>query len=500
MRGIWYLLILARQGWVLARWGALFWFPLGLVRWGSRRLMKSKAVSMRPGQRLALALQNLGPGAIKFGQVLATRADLLGVEIARDLTALQDRLPPFPFAKAIKTIEAELGQPLEKFFTSIERTPVAAASVAQVHKAVTVEGTVVAVKVVRPEVRRRFHRDLNMIAWAAGMAERWSVTARQLRLVEVAKNIRDMIVLELDLRFEASAADELRQTLGTDSPLYIPWIDWKRTTASVLTMEWLDGVRIDDRAVIRAWGGDENALLATAAGSFFQQVYVHGFFHADLHPGNLFVLRDGRLAALDFGLMGRLDQATRRTLAMMLHGFLTRNYHEVADAYFDAGYVPAHHSRALFAQACRAVGEPIVNKPLNEISLGTLLGQLFTIADRFEMQTQPQLLVLQRALIVTEGLGWSLNPGVNMWDLARPAIEQALRRERRPLTRLRQARRGAVQFFHRAERFLEAGERMVQQQSAGSLSGTESPLRRGWWLLLGGSIGVAMMIVLHHML
>ena len=497
MRGVWYLLVLGGQGWVLARWGALFWFPLGLVRWGSRVVMTRKARAMRPGQRLAAALQSLGPGAIKFGQVLATRADLLGVEIARDLTALQDRLTPFAFAKAAKTIEVELGQPLEKIFTSIDRTPVAAASIAQVHKAITVEGETVAVKVVRPEVRRRFHRDLDMIAWAAGLAEGWSATARQLRLVDVARNIREMIVLELDLRLEAAAADELRQTLGADSPLYIPRIDWQRTSASVLTMEWLDGVRIDDRAAILAQGGDLNALLAAAAGSFFQQVYVHGFFHADLHPGNLFVLRDGRLAALDFGLMGRLDQGTRRTLAMMLHGFLTRNYLEVADAYFEAGYVPPHHSKALFAQACRSVGEPIVNKPLNEISLGTLLGQLFAIAERFEMHTQPQLLVLQRALIVTEGLGWSLNPGVNMWDLARPAIEQALRRERRPLTRLRQARQGAVQFLHRAERFLEAGERLVQQPP---VSFVPASSRSGRWLLLGGVIGAALTSGVYHML
>src|SRR5215470_4415994 len=418
----------------LARYDALFPLEdvagmapiLALARLARRRLPPPQ----QPGERLAAALQALGPSFIKLGQALSTRADLLGEEIATDLSALQDRLPPFPGVAARATIAAELGAPVERLFESFEDAPVAAASIAQVHLAVTSEGRPVAVKVLRPGVKRAFARDLDLFSWIANLIERTQPPLRRLKPVAVVETLKETVWLEMDLRSEAAAASELRRNLASDPDFRVPEVDWRRTSRQVMTSERVSGIPIDERERLIAAGHEPHAILEKAANSFFKQVFRDGFFHADLHPGNLFVAEDGAIVAVDFGIMGRLDRKTRFYLADMLLGFLTGDYRRVAEVHFDAGYVPSRHSLEAFAQACRSIGEPILERPLHEISLARLLAQLFEVTERFEMETQPQLLLLQKTMLVAEGVGRRLDPSVNMWMLARPLIEDWMRENR----------------------------------------------------------------------
>ncbi|MFO1189750.1 MAG: 2-polyprenylphenol 6-hydroxylase [Alphaproteobacteria bacterium] len=421
----------------LARHDALF--PLerlgiapGTAAWLSRRLRRDSAG--RPGQRLARALQALGPSFIKLGQVLSTRSDLIGVDVARDLSDLQDRLPPFSAAEARATVERELGQPVEALFSSFDDRPVAAASIAQVHFAVTrpdcggvgrgeAEGETVAVKILRPGIEQAFARDLDLFAWLAMGAERLFPRLRRLRPIAVVRLLDRLVAMEMDLRLEAAAASELRQNFIGDPELRVPRVDWRRTAQRTLTLERVSGIPADERESLLAAGHDLDQIMARAADVFFKQVFRDGFFHGDLHAGNLFIAADGAIAVVDFGIMGRLDIETRRYLARMLVGFLQGDYGAVADVHFEAGYVPTGQSRDAFMQACRAIGEPILDRPLAEISLARLLAQLFRVTEQFEMETQPQLLLLQKTMMVVEGVGRALNPEINVWSLARPRIE-----------------------------------------------------------------------------
>ncbi|MGH7124134.1 MAG: 2-polyprenylphenol 6-hydroxylase [Stellaceae bacterium] len=399
---------------------------LALARLARRR----SPVPMRPGERLAAALQALGPSFIKLGQALSTRADLVGEEIAGDLSALQDRLPPFPSAEARATIAAELDAPLESLFASVDEIPVAAASIAQVHLAITSEGRPVAVKILRPGIKAAFMRDLDLFLWIAALVERTQPSLRRLKPTAVVNTFAETVWLEMDLRSEAAAASELRNNLKGDPDFRVPEVDWRRTGRQVMTAERVAGIPIDERERLIAAGHEPRAILEKAANAFFKQVFRDGFFHADLHPGNLFVAEDGAIVAVDFGIMGRLDRKTRFYLADMLLGFLTGDYRRVAEVHFDAGYVPPRQSLEAFAQACRSIGEPILERPLHEISLARLLAQLFEVTERFEMETQPQLLLLQKTMLVAEGVGRRLDPTVNMWTLARPLIENWMRENR----------------------------------------------------------------------
>jgi len=427
------LLSIART---LARHDALF--PLeeaGLapgILFLARVLARPKRSEARPGQRLVAALPELGPSFIKLGQALSVRSDLLGERMADDLSALQDRLPPFPAREARATIEAELGKPVDELFASFADEPVAAASIAQVHYAETSEGGSVAVKVLRPRIEEAFARDLALFEWLAALAERNRPELRRLKPRAVVGFFREMVTIELDLRLEAAAASEFAESLADDPRVRIPKVDWQRTSRRVLTLERIDGIPVDERESLVAHGHDPDAIVAHAAECFFNQVFRNGFFHADMHPGNLSIDEEGRLVMVDFGIMGRIDAKTRDYLAEMLTGFLDGDYRRVADVHFRAGYVPARKSRDAFMQACRAIGEPILNKPLHEISLGRLLGQLFAVTETFEMETQPQLLLLQKTMLQAEGLGRKLNPEINMWALARPLAELWMREARAP--------------------------------------------------------------------
>jgi len=404
-----------------------------------RALARKRAGAGTPGQRLAAAFEALGPSFIKLGQALSVRSDLLGERMAEDLSALQDRLPPFAAAEARATIAAELGQPVDALFAQFDNAPVAAASIAQVHSAVTREGRAVAVKVLRPGIEAAFARDLALFEWLAGVAEQARPRLRRLKPLEVVATFREMVAVEMDLRLEAAAAAEFAEQLADDPNVHVPEVDWQRTARRVLTLERISGIPVDEREALIAAGHDPTAIVARAAETLFNQVFRHGFFHADMHPGNLFVDKDGRLVMVDFGIMGRLDRKTRSYLADMLIGFLSGDYRAVAEVHFRAGYVPSRKSVDAFMQACRAIGEPILNKPLHEISLARLLAQLFQVTETFEMETQPQLLLLQKSMLLAEGVGRRLNPEVNMWQLARPLVEEWMRETRSPEARLREA-------------------------------------------------------------
>lgn len=417
----------------------------------------------RPGERLARALEELGPGAIKLGQALAVRSDLIGEEAAADLTRLQDRLPPFPSDDARTAVSEELGRPVETLFRVFETEPVAAASIAQVHRAETLDGETVAVKILRPGIEARFERDLDLIYWLARLAERTVPYTRRLRPIAVAREFERWVRAEMDLRLEAASASELAdQFPAGEEGFRVPTVHWRLSGRRVLTIDWVDGVRIDDIAALDRMGLDRRDLVARSARVFFLQVFRNGFFHADMHPGNMFVTEDGWLVPVDFGIMGRVDLKTRRTLADLLQGFLERDYAKVADVHFSAGWVPAHQDRDAFCQAVRAIGEPLHGLPLTKISLGRLLAQLFQVTERFDMETRPELLLLQKTMLVAEGVGRRLDPDVNMWLLARPLIEDWMWANRGPEARIKEAVAGTLETLERLPRLIARADTLMQ--------------------------------------
>lgn len=468
LRNINRLLTIAR---VLARHDALDAVDLPLAQLGAKVLRLGRAPTHcgRPGQRLAAALVELGPTFIKLGQALSTRADLLGDEMAADLSELQDRLAPFPAIEARRIVEEELDAPIEELFQSFDDVPVAAASIAQVHFAVTKDGEEVAVKVLRPGVEAAFKRDIDLLRWLAEWAELTQPKLRRLRLVESVGTFEDSIHLEMDLRFEAAAAAEMAENFAGDDSFRVPAIDWSRTAKRVLTLERVSGIPVDetDRMVEAGLSLDE--VLKKAAEAFFNMVFRDGFFHADMHPGNLFVDYSGNLIAVDFGIMGRVDMATRRYLGEMLIGFLSGDYRRAAEVHFEAGWVPADKSVDTFTQACRSIAEPIMGKPLHEISIAKLLGQLFKITEQFAMQAQPQLLMLQKSMLVAEGVGRTLDSRVNMWELARPLIEGWMMQNLGPQARVKETVGNAIATLERLPRMLAQTEQAYSAMLNGGL-------------------------------
>jgi ubiquinone biosynthesis protein len=391
-----------------------------------------------PGVRLALALENLGPAYIKLGQILATRPDIVGREIAAALEHLQDRLPPFSDAVARAAIEQAFGRKIETLFTFFG-SPVAAASIAQVHRAETNEGVAAAVKVLRPGIEKQFWRDLDALLFFARLAEHFSTEARRLRFIALVETLSASVEVELDMRMEAAAASELYERTRGDADFRVPHVDWTRTSARVLTSEWIDGVPIRDVEALRAAGIDPAKVALVLVRSFLTQALRDGFFHADLHPGNLFVDAQGRLVAVDFGIMGRLDETMRRFMAGTLAGFLARDYTRVAQLHYDVAFVPPQHDVEMFAQALRAIGEPIFGQRARNVSMARLLGQLFETTRRFDMQAQPQLVLLQKTMVVVEGVARGLDPDFDIWQAARPVAERWMSDNLGPEARLARA-------------------------------------------------------------
>ena len=441
---------LVRVGFVLAREGALALIPQDVLppmarflvhigRWIERDNLGNGA------QRLAVALNRLGPSYVKFGQFMATRPDVVGVRVARDLECLQDRLPPFPLTDAKAIIEEALGKPISDMFVDLSE-PIAAASIAQVHQATLHDGTKLAVKVLRPGIRYRFARDLEAMAFAAAKAESHSPEARRLRFTEVVNTLKRSVIMEMDLRLEAAAMSEMAENTKDDPNFRVPTVNWDLTARDVLTMEWIDGTPLNDLEEIDSKGHDRVHLGQTVIQSFLRHALRDGFFHADMHPGNLFVDEMGDLCAVDFGIMGRMGDKERRFLAEILLGFITRDYKRVAEVHFEAGYVPALHSVEEFAQAIRAIGEPIHNRRADEISMAKLLTLLFEITALFDMRTRTELVMLQKTMVVVEGVGRSLDPMLDIWKTAEPVVREWITRNLGVVGRTEQAGRGALSF------------------------------------------------------
>jgi len=393
----------------------------------------------------ARAFQAIGPAAIKLGQTLATRPDLVGEEAARNLLSLQDDLPPVPFAQIRAEIERSFDRPMSDLFAEIDPEPVGSASIAQVHRAATSDGVQVAVKVLRPGIRERFAKDIATYEWAAAHLEALGGEALRLRPRLTIANFKRWTNRELDLRREAASASELSEAMKGFEGYMIPSIDWDRTNGRVLTIAWVDGIKISDREALLAASHDLPVIARRLVLAFLTQAISGGYFHADMHQGNLFVRGDGTIAAIDFGIMGRIDRRARQWLAEILYGLITGNYRRVAEIHFEAQYVPSYHSVEEFATALRAVGEPMRGKPVKELSVGQMLDGLFAITRDFDMQTQPHLLLLQKTMVMVEGLATQLDPDINMWDVSAPYVRGWIRDELGPEAALADRLREDVQ-------------------------------------------------------
>ena len=472
---------LARAGYILAREGvfksvdpALLPVPLQfLLRFGN--LLAKPGAGGAP-QALVRAFAQIGPSYVKLGQFLATRPDVVGGEIADALTALQDRMEPFGRQAAVEIIEKAFGRPIDQIFVSFGE-PVAAASIAQVHTARVAypDGErKVAVKVLRPDVERQFRRDFADMYILARAAERFSAEGRRLRLIQVVDTLARSVKLETDFRLEAAAASEFRDNVADDADIRAPGVDWDRTTREVLTLEWIVGAPLSDIARVAAQGHDLQDLGRKVLQSFLRTAMRDGFFHADMHQGNLFVDRKGRLVAIDFGIMGRLGFKERRFLAEILFGFITRDYKRVAEVHFEAGYVPPVHSVEEFSQALRAIGEPLHTANAQDISMARLLTLLFEVTALFDMRTRTELVLLQKTMVVAEGVARSLDPTLNIWKTSDPVVRGWIADNLGPQAKLEDAGRAAVdvaKFATRLPKLLADAETAVETLAAAGSKG-----------------------------
>ncbi|MCB4456209.1 2-polyprenylphenol 6-hydroxylase [Leisingera sp. McT4-56] len=374
------------------------------------------------------ALNALGPAYIKFGQVLSTRPDVVGKDLANQLRVLQDKLPPFSRAAALAEVEKELGRPVSEIFSDFS-DPIAAASIAQVHRATLKEtGEEVAVKVLRPGIERAFNKDVDAFYFAARIVDLFAPGARRLKPMDVIEHFDGVVQGELDLRLESAAASEFAANTAKDEGFQLPEIRWAYSARRVMTMGWADGIPLGDNEALDAAGHDRKLLADRVLSLFLRHALRDGFFHADMHQGNLKVAANGDIIAYDFGIMGHIDEYTRRVYAEILYGFIKRDYKRVAEVHFEAGYVPANRDVDEFARALRAVGEPIFGMDASQISMGRLLNYLFEVTERFGMETRTELILLQRTMVVVEGVARSLDPRINIWEAARPVVEDYIKK------------------------------------------------------------------------
>lgn len=451
-------LALIRAVYVLAREGVVGSFPgeglppgPALLHRLARLIERGSAENRPRSDNLSRALNRLGPSYVKLGQFLATRPDLVGAATAQELGQLQDKVPPFPREQAVAEIETTLGRRIDDLFIDLGEV-VGAASIAQVYKARirNEDGSerFAAVKVVRPGVRIRFLRQLETFAFIAQFLERYVRSSRRLRPVAVVETLAQSTRIEMDLRLEAAASSEMAENTADDPGFRVPRIDWERTGRDVLTMEWIDGIKMSDVAGIVEAGHDTKQLGVLIVQSFLRHAMRDGFFHADMHQGNLFVAPDGAVVAVDMGIVGRLSDESKRFLAEILYGFIRRDYRRVAELHFEAGYVPRGQDVASFAQALRAIGEPIYGQPAETISMGHLLSLLFEVTELFDMRARPELVLLQKTMVVVEGVARSFDPKFNMWVAAEPVVSEYILTELGPAAKLREARRGVDSLFH----------------------------------------------------
>ncbi len=484
---------LARAGFVFAREGVFGAVDPSLVPPpGQLALKLARLIERRgakSGPRLSRALERMGPAYLKLGQFLATRPDVVGVgHGARPRSACRTACRRFRRAEAEAAIATSLERPIAQAFASLG-PPVAAASIAQVHRGEVLRDGVrqpVAVKVLRPNVASRFRRDLSDFFFVAHKAETYSAEARRLRLVEVINTMQRSVAMEMDLRLEAAALSEMAENTRDDPDFRVPTVDWDRTTHNVLTMEWIDGIALSDHARLEQAQVDLPDLGRKVIQSFLRHALRDGFFHADMHPGNLFLDKEGRLVAVDFGIMGRLGLKERRFLAEILLGFITRDYRRVAEVHFEAGYVPSHHSVENFAQAIRAIGEPIHNRTAEEISMARLLTLLLEVTGLFDMRTRPELILLQKTMVVVEGVARGFDPKLDIWKTADPVVREWIERNLGPIGRIQGAMSGAGELGHLLSKLPEiasrAGDRAgaAGDHDAGGPHAVAGDDRRAW--------------------
>ena len=429
------------------------------------------------------ALTALGPAYIKFGQILSTRPDVVGNELATQMRILQDKLPPFSMAEAKKMIEAELNKPLKEAFQEFSK-PVAAASIAQVHRAkLASDGSDVAVKVLRPGIEKAFRRDIDAFYFAAKMVELLAPSSRRLRPVEVIQHFEGVVLGELDLRLESSSAGEFGKNTENDAGFQLPKVNWSLSGKSIMTLDWVEGISAGDNSALDAAGHSRKNISERLLQLFLQHALRDGFFHADLHQGNLKIASNGDIIAYDFGIMGRIDEYTRRVYAEILFGFIRRDYKRVAEVHFEAGYVPADKDVDEFAQALRAVGEPIFGMDATQISMGRVLTYLFDVTEQFGMETRTELILLQRTMVVVEGVARSLHPQINIWEVASPIVQDYIKQSIGPKALARDLLntvRVLARFGPKLPQIAEAA--LIKTYNSPQLDGKYPPSRKRWVL------------------
>jgi ubiquinone biosynthesis protein len=402
---------------------------------------------MSDGQKLVNIFQELGPAFIKLGQSFSVRPDIIGDDIADELSRLQDRLPPFLGSIAKQIIEKELGKKTTELFKTFDDQPAAAASISQVHFARDLDGNEVAVKILRPNIEVLFFRDINLLFWIAKIINNKFPKYRRLKLSQLVGTIAASTKIEMDLLYEAASASELAENFKDDEDIRIPKVYWQKTSPRVLVIERFSGIRIDDAKRLQESGLDLDEIVKKSTNIFLKQTLRDGFFHADMHPGNILIDENGNICVFDFGIMGRMSKKDRIFIAEMLLGFLNKDYKKVADIHFDAGIVPSNQSRELFAQACRSIGEPIFDLPQNQISIAKLLQKLFRVTEQFKMEGQPQFLLLQKTMMMAEGIARRLSPQVNFWEISRELIEEWGKENLGPKAKFEENIRSTVQTF-----------------------------------------------------
>lgn len=465
---------------LLPSWLARFFIILNAI-------IAGKSARTDAGQALCEALQKLGPGFIKFGQALATRADLIGPELAVGLAQLQDRLPPFSGKLAQQMIEDSTQKPIEELFAHFDQTPVAAASIAQIHKARLPDGREVAVKILRPAIHKHLRRDVLFFQGIAHLIEALAPGLRRLHLVTAVQQFKDISEIELDLRMEAAAGGRLAENLAEDEGIRIPFIDLERTNSIMLVTEWIEGIRIDDIEGLTTAGHDIDLITKIAAGSFFKQVFRDGYFHADMHPGNLFITADSVLVPIDFGIMGQLDFTKRLFLGRLLLAIINRDYDEVAKLHYDAGMISDAGMLPIFSQSLRSLAEPVLGKALGDISLGLILGHILQISARFDISVQPQFNLLQKTMMMAEGVARTLNPSANMWDLSKPLAAEWMASQYTMKAQCEHIINDLKHLYHRLPTLLDRLDHPPPQKPASVLP----------WIITGASVLITLYSLLY---
>ena len=418
-------------------------------------------------ERLSNSLQSMGTTFIKLGQFLATRPDIIGEDLSKQLETLQDKLPPFSLSEAKNIIKKDLG---DQMFNSIINLsePVAAASIAQVHKAqIDDNGTIkdVAVKILRPQIKKIFNDEIDALMFFAYVIESLIKKTKRLKLVEVTFLLKQITNHEMDLRFEAAAANEYAENTKNDLGFKVPSIYWNFTSENVMTLDWIEGNSIRETEVLQSQNIDTNKIATDIIQHFLRHAVRDGFFHADMHQGNIFVDKNGQIIPIDFGIMGRLDKLNKRFLAEILYGFIQRDYKKVAEVHLAAGLVPKNVPVDELSQALRSIGEPIFGQTVKDISGGKLLKQLFDVTEKFNMQTQPQLLLLQKTMVVVEGVARKLNPNTNIWETSKPVLENWLKETKDPINTLNDTLKSTSEVLKKLPEFPEIMDKANQALS-----------------------------------